>query len=543
MFWLSHRLCIPNVTQMPIFESRLVYLSTKDMVMKIGIDIGGTNTDAVLVDNQNKIVSFCKISTTPHLEEAFVVALRTLLEQGHAQVKNIDQISIGTTHAINALLQRKGLDKVGAIRIAGHHPMTLPPAYSWPKSLREEVLVGYQTIDGGYECDGRKLTSIRQDEILRATEKLIRCGASSLAISGVFSSLFPDEELFTRRCIQEAFGKEIEVTLSHQVGSTGLIERENAALLNATLKSVMREGFDRLVMAARNCGFEGPLYMTQNNGSLISVEEAFEFPLLTLSSGPTNSFIGGSKLAGLSEALIVDIGGTSTDIGVVQNGFPRRCIKGSTIAGISLNFAMPDVLSVPLGGGSIVQFQEDQAMIGPQSVENRLFEEAISFGGSLLTLTDVAIQRGLFHHKKTCSITDLSEARSKSVIDTMIRHIHSLVSRMEGERTDMPVLCVGGGSKLIPVKCLGERFLQPPYFEVANAYGAALAEVTASHHKMISLKDKDREVESCMEIVRKKIESQGGDLSALRMIDITTVPYAYMQDHKARLSVTGAAPL
>ena len=124
----------------------------------------------------------------------------------------------------------------------------------------------------------------------------------------------------------------------------------------------------------------------------MDLEFAIRFPVLTIGSGPANSIRGAAYLTGRTDAIVVDVGGTSTDVGVLVRGFPRESSFGVEIGGIRTNFRMPDLVTIALGGGTIVS--EDA--LGPESVGYRILEEALVFGGSTPTLTDAGVAAGRF---------------------------------------------------------------------------------------------------------------------------------------------------
>ncbi len=508
--------------------------------MRIGIDIGGTNTDGVIIDGQDRIIEAVKYSTTAHLEKGFEDVLTALLNQSKINSEQIMGVFVGTTHATNAILQCKDLYRVGVIRLAGHQPITLPPAYGWPKKLLHNILSGSLTLDGGFECDGRSLTKFNSLQIQEAAQKLIEKGAESLAICGVFSPLHPEQEVIAAEIIRKALGENVPVSLSHCIGGIGFIERENATILNAALKKVMKSGFKYLLSSCQKLGVQCPLYVTQNNGSLISLEEAMEYPVLTISAGPTNSFVGGVKLAGLNDALVVDIGGTSTDVGVVHNGFPRRCLHNSSIGGVSLNFSMPDVISIAVGGGSHVRLEGNQVVIGPESVSRKLFEEAVSFGGPQLTLTDIALALGHIKIPQARVESVIGDYDAKCVINAARDRIYSLVKQIEAEKGHLPVILVGGGASLIPLSVFGDRYIHPEHASVANAYGAALAEVAVTVNKVVCLDNREAEIELLKEETFAKLRNKGACSATSRIVDVSVLPYFYMPGNLARITVTAA---
>ena len=127
----------------------------------------------------------------------------------------------------------------------------------------------------------------------------------------------------------------------------------------------------------------------------MSIEYAKRFPILTIACGPTNSIRGASYLARITNAIVLDVGGTTSDLGVLADGFPRESSIAVDVGGIRTNFRMPDIVSIGLGGGSIVREVGDQVTVGPDSVGYKITEEARVFGGKQLTTTDIAVRLGL----------------------------------------------------------------------------------------------------------------------------------------------------
>ena len=487
---------------------------------------------------EKRIIAYAKVTTTAPIEHGFSAAVDSLLE--HADPSAIQAIYVGTTHATNALLQQQELYRVGVIRLAGHHPMTLPPCFGWPNRLKEAILGDFICLDGGFECDGRPLTPWSAHSVREKIQSMIDQGVESLAITGVFSPLYSEQELQLCSLIRDLFGERLPISLSHQIGGMGFIERENATILNAALKKVIAKGFVRLQDMCKSKRLDCRPEITQNNGSIISVEHAIEFPVLTLSAGPTNSFIGGTKLAGFLDAIVVDIGGTSTDLGIVQNGFPRRCLNYSNIGGVTLNFSMPDVLSIPMGGGSHINLNGSEVQIGPESSARKMFQEALSFGGTQLTLTDIAICMDQIHIAEATHRCEIDKKLALRIMDKVRKEILYLVSKIEMQQKELPIVLVGGGASLLPAHCFSERFHLPKFASVANAYGAALAEVSATIETVVSLDKREAVLE---ELKRNAIDaavSKGASASTCRVVDLSILPYHYMPGNRARVRITAA---
>ena len=152
--------------------------------------------------------------------------------------------------------------------------------------------------------------------------------------------------------------------------------------------------FSGFLDAMKAKGVRAQLFLGQNDGTLMSVEYALRYPILTIASGPSNSLRGGAFLSGLKDAIVVDVGGTTTDVGVLVDGFPRESALAVEIGGVRTNFRMPDLISIGLGGGSLVREENGKVRVGPDSVGYRLEKEGIVFGGKTLTTTDAVVAVG-----------------------------------------------------------------------------------------------------------------------------------------------------
>src|SRR5438552_6550582 len=156
------------------------------------------------------------------------------------------------------------------------------------------------------------------------------------------------------------------------------------------LARVTFAGFRDAIAASR---IEAPLFITQNDGTVMAAETAMALPVMSFASGATNSMRGAAFLSGIADAMVVDVGGTSTDVGQLRRGFPREANSVVAIGDVRTLFRMPDLLSIALGGGSIVGTEPLQ--VGPASVGYRLTEEALVFGGHTVTATDAAVAAGI----------------------------------------------------------------------------------------------------------------------------------------------------
>lgn len=253
----------------------------------------------------------------------------------------------------------------------------------------------------------------------------------NLVISGVFSPIKRDQEDEAAKFFEEKFkeaGVKYTLTSSCELSQLGLLERESASLMNASLKQLAEKtifSFQEALKKLELMQCKDRILLTQNDGTLILGSTAVKYPVFTFSSGPTNSLRGASELTNLRDAIVVDIGGTSTDVAVLEKGFPRPASAYVNIGGVRTNFRMPDTYCIALGGGSIVKFDEEgKCTIGPQSVGYKLKREARVFGGEILTTTDVAIAAGVFDiegaEKSKVGLTEEQIAQAMELIVRMV---------------------------------------------------------------------------------------------------------------------------
>jgi len=519
----------------------LITVSFNMNKFKIGIDIGGTNTDAVLIDAHDTILASHKTTTTNPVEQGFATALAAVLNQSGKKPEDITGVFVGTTHATNALLQKKELYKVGILRLSSQATQSLPPCFDWPQEAVNSLYAGHALVDGGYECDGRLIKQLDRAQIEHTVQTLLAQGMESLAIVGVFAPLNHEQELQAANIAHELLGKDFPVSVSHKIGGVGFIERENSTILNAALKKSMRNGFSALSKVLREQQLSCSLFFTQNNGTILPLEDAVEYPILTISAGPTNSFVGSMKLARLHNAIVVDIGGTSTDVGIVLNGFPRRSAHSSEIAGISLNFPMPDVLSVGLGGGSYIKMVGSLITVGPESCGKDLLQEALSFGGQSLTVTDFALQQRFVKIPGAdASRVKLTQEQAQIILEQISQKLNDLTRVIAGANKQLPIVLTGGGSALFAQSPLADKYIIPENAAVANAYGAALAEISGSIDTVVSLENRETVLADLEQQARELAVTQGADAQTLRLVHQEIMPYHYMPNALARVKITVA---
>ena len=509
--------------------------------MFIGVDVGGTNTDAVLMDGVN-LLAKAKLPTTPDVTSGIVEALKEVLAQ-RPPGGTVDGVMVGTTHFTNALLERKQLTPTAVVRLSLPATKLLPPLVDWPAPLREAIGGFTYMVHGGHEFDGREISPLNVSEVAAAAKEMRRQGVQAVAISGVFSPVNPAQETEAAAVIsREVPG--LRITLSHENGRIGLLERENAAVLNACLGGVASLTIQGIQDAIESLNLDAPLYMSQNDGTLMDAQFASRFPVLTISSGPTNSMRGAAFLSGVRDGIVVDVGGTSTDVGALVKGFPREAAVAVTIAGVRTNFRMPDVLSISLGGGSVVQ--ENPLRIGPHSVGYRLTEEAMVFGGGTLTGTDIAVAGGLAQVGDPSLVHGLESSLVEQASKEIQHRIETAIDQVKVSAAALPIILVGGGSILAGSSLSGaSQVLRPEHGDVANAIGAAIAQVGGQVERVYSLESTSRQealADARAEAVEKAVAA-GASPDTVEVVEIDEVPLTYLPSNATLIRVKAVGDL
>ncbi len=334
------------------------------------------------------------------------------------------------------------------------------------------------------------------------------------------------------------------VTLSHTIGRVGLLERENAAIMNACLHGLATRTINGFRAALREMQIDAPLYISQNDGTLLNADFAERYPVLTFASGPTNSMRGAAFLTGLQDAIVIDVGGTTTDVGVLQHGFPRPAGATSAVGGVRTNFRMPDVVSVGLGGGTIIE--RDPFKVGPQSVGYELTTRARVFGGDTLTTTDVIVAAGCAEIGERARVSELDQALIDQVFDWIEALVDETVDRVKTSAAPMPVILVGGGSILIQREVAGaSEIVRPPHFAVANAIGAAIGQVGGEQERIFSLTEMSRD-QALATAQREAVEravAAGATPATVEIVEIEEVPLAYLPGNATRIRVKAVGEL
>ncbi|KAI0466412.1 hypothetical protein F4859DRAFT_300001 [Xylaria cf. heliscus] len=525
--------------------------------LRIGVDVGGTNTDGVIIDPfqasaPNKgIIAWHKAPTTPNPSIGINDAITTMFASAGVGPDSIASVTIGTTQFVNAVVERDParLSKVAVVRLCGPFSQHTLPCIDWPSEMRELILGHHALLKGGLEVDGQLISDIDEAEIRKECAAIRAKGIRSVVVNGIFSPIDTIERQEERAAaLVRAEIPGCDVVCSHEVANLGFLERENAAVLNASILAFARKTIRSFQDPVRRLGLRCPVFVTQNDGTILSGDMAAKLPIRTFSSGPTNSMRGAAFLVQneVDEAvMVVDIGGTTTDVGLLlANGFPRQQAAYSDLAGVRMNFSCPDIKSIGLGGGSIVRDSNETFTVGPDSVGYNITKEAIVFGGNTLTATDctVSLDEKLDIGNRELVKGTLSDERLTKFKAVVGHKLEKIIDTMKTSPKDLPVLLVGGGAVIAPDELKGaSRVLKPKWSGVANAIGAAIARVSAVIDTVESTESKTTKQlldKICNDVIEKAVAA-GASRSTAKIVEMDTIPLPYIAN-KSRFTVRAA---
>ena len=478
---------------------------------KLGIDVGGTNTDAVLIDENLQVVAAVKNPTSGDIYMGIMGAVDAVLDESGVDRTLIGQAMLGTTQCTNAIVERKGLAPIAILRIGAPATVGIPPMVDWADDIAA-VCVDALIIEGGFEYDGKRLAEF-DEAACRAFFEGVRGRVEAVAVSSVFSTVRNDDELRAAEIAREVLGEDVHVSISSEIGSMGLIERENATILNAALYDVARRFTEGFAQSLADKGVvNAEVYLSQNDGTLMTMEHARRYPILTIACGPTNSIRGASYLSRRDDAIVIDVGGTTTDLGVLAHGFPRESGVAVTIGGVRTNFRMPDVVSIGLGGGSIVRVADDGTVcVGPDSVGYEIARKALVFGGDTMTATDIAVRLGMAEVGDAALVADIPQEVAERAMDAIRALVEDAIDVMK----------------------------------VSSAIGSAISKVSGTYEALVDYDVTPRD--EALAIARAAAVDAAVEAGAVRdtveIIDAEDVPLAYYPGHTNRVKVKAAGDL
>jgi len=346
----------------------------------VGVDIGGTFTDCVVLDAGGRITATKASSTPADFAEGMLDAMRVAAERlGLSFEQFCRQIAVlthGTTAGTNALLQRKGA-RVGLITTRGHEDVLhimrgsrgvtsreIDKVVHFPESQKPVPIIPKRLIRGVSErvdCFGEVVVALNETEAEAAIGELVAAGVEAIGIAFLWSFKRPDHERRVKEMVRRA-APGLFVTCSSDIAPKwGEYERTAATALNAYIGPIMARYLGNLDRRLKSAGYRNPLQITQCGGGSVSVDKAIESPLLTLDSGPVSGVTGSvylGKLMGTPKIITTDMGGTSFDVGIISDYRPTYSFV-SNVAQYEYFLPKVDIQAIGAGGGSLRAPRED----------------------------------------------------------------------------------------------------------------------------------------------------------------------------------------
>lgn len=460
--------------------------------MKLGIDIGGTHTDGVLIDKE-QIITSTKITTNHNnLSQTILTNCQKLMAD--IDIQKIDSIVLSTTLATN-LITEGNYPKIGLILIPG--PGLNPAYYSY--SPYTEI------VSGSIDHRGREVKELNLQEVKDKIGKLFKKGVKQLGVCGKFSNRNPKQELQIKALIEDNY-PQVEITLGHQLaGSLNYPRRVATTYLNSIIQKDYKEFVREIKVGLAKLGFKEEVYILKADGGTMPLSESIKVPIESINSGPAASIMGILSLNKLRGATIgLDIGGTTTDISLFIEGVPLFNPEGIEINDYRTLIRGLFSQSIACGGDSLVQINEGNIQIGPARKQ-----ATACLGGPAPTPTDAMVLLGLsqvgdknlakdsleplaselnLSLKETAElILDSFCQKIKLKIEEILNKLNSqavytineLLSSKEIKVDNLVV--IGGPAKALAPKIADSLKLDyqlPQKSQVANAIGAALAQIT-----------------------------------------------------------------
>lgn len=322
----------------------------------LGIDAGGTYTDVVIFDFAAGAVRQKAKSLTTKWD--YAVGIEAALDRIEAGgLAAVDLVAVSTTLATNAIVEGRG-QKVGLL---------LMPPYGWrdPPNFTHEL---YAIVDGQLEIDGREIAPVNPEQVRRVVREMLdRQGVRAFAVAGYASHVNPAHEQQVKAAVRDE--TDAVVTCSRDI-SAGLNYRIAAetAVLNAKIIPCLDTFLARVQETIRRRGLTAPLMVVRSDGSLMGLELARQRPVETILSGPAASAAGAAFLTGATDAIVVDIGGTTTDTALIRNGVVRTCQDGATVGRWKTHVEALDMRTLGLGGDSRIVLSGGRLAVGPQRI-------------------------------------------------------------------------------------------------------------------------------------------------------------------------------
>lgn len=336
-------------------------------MMKLGLDVGEENTDGVILNEANEVLASAKTATSKDIFSGIQQTIKNILAQTNINTADISVAALGTIHCTNNIVERKTLNKVGIIRICLPSDTAAPPLLGWPDDLVNKLESITISIHSCYECNGTKIAKLDYDELKQIVDQF-RGQVDSIAISGVISPILSDQEKEVAAFLEKEL-PDIPVSLSSEICTFGLIEKENAPILNAALLTTISDitkGFKRVL---ENENIQADILFGKNDGTLMTSEYAQKYPIYTIAFGPTNSIRGAAYLSKEPNAIgtvLGDISCVVEKIFSLEDQSYTEAIKITKVEAINTVLdagAHPDKIEITLFEAFPLEYAPDNTLL------------------------------------------------------------------------------------------------------------------------------------------------------------------------------------
>jgi len=328
------------------------------VALLLGIDTGGTFTDAVIFHETEGVLASAKALTRRRdLGRGISEAVGKLPEDLRS---GVGMVALSTTLATNAIVEGKG-SRICLVLIG--YPEDALDRGGLGEAMGGDPVV---FVSGGHTVEGNEQEELDEKEIALVAERF-GAASSAFAVSGYFGVKNPDHEIRARRIIRAATGK--PVTCGHELSrSLHASRRALTAAINARLVHLLEDLIASVQATLVIRGIDAPLMVVKGDGSLVAAEFALEYPIETILSGPAASVLGAAYLSGVKDAVISDIGGTTTDVSIIRDGLPLLNVEGAVVGGFRTMVEAVKIRTEGLGGDSEVEFKDGEIAVGPRRV-------------------------------------------------------------------------------------------------------------------------------------------------------------------------------
>lgn len=480
--------------------------------MRVSVDVGGTFTDVIVLDETTGSMRLEKVETTPSNPADGVLQG---FQKANASPEKIDYFVHGTTLGINAMLTRSGA-QVGIITTQGFRDVYLlgrtdrEPMYDFKYRKPESLVPRYRIweVEERLNYKGEVLTPFNDEQARSVIRRVQAEGVQSVAVCFLHSYANPEHEVRLRELFT-AEAPEISVTLSHELSREYReYERTSTTVIDAYVKPITRTYLDRLNRELRAGGFNGNFLMTRSGGGAMTLETAKEQPIHLVLSGPAGGVIGGAylgQLIGQPSVITFDMGGTSLDASLIADG--EVSIQNQQIfQTLPISIPTIDIHTIGAGGGSIAWIDDgNHLQVGPKSAGAFPGPACYDKGGQSATFTDAAITIGYLDAENFlggeikikpelahAAIQRLADRLNRSMLDVAAGIVHISEAKMAGavrvisiERgyhpKDFALLAFGGGGAFVAANVARElgipKAVIPPGPGNFSAFGMLMVDV------------------------------------------------------------------